>query len=445
MQSAGVFSSTSGTIHPATGVAAGCRFTSNSTVTASDLRPFVSYRRRSVLSKGSSKVCTFLVPSHRGRPSYGVGFSIGKRNFCARADGSQDQSSSPIAPLELESPIGQFLSQILKSHPHLLPAAIDQQLERLAADRDAAAQQEEPSTSSTELVLYRRIAELKAEERRKALEEIMYALIVQKFMDVSVSLIPTILLSADASGKVDTWPNQDKELEAAHSPEALEMIKEHLALVLGNRNALSDSATVAQISKLRVGQVYAASVMYGYFLRRVDQRFQLEKSMKSLPFRMNEESDAEQVKGSHPENEGGNMQESASTQGAAAAAMALAAMAGAAAPAGPDFNPIVFGQTGIKPCTLRTYVMSFDPQTLQRYATMRSKEGVNIIEKHAEALFGRPEIQITSDGSMAVAKDEIIRISFTGLTSLVLEAVTFGSFLWDVESYVDSKYHFVTK
>jgi len=70
---------------------------------------------------------------------------------------------------------------------------------------------------------------------------------------------------------------------------------------------------------------------------------------------------------------------------------------------------------------------------------------VNIIERHAEALFGRPEIHITPDGSMAVTKDEILRISFTGLTSMVLEAVTFGSFLWDVESHVDSRYHFVRK
>jgi hypothetical protein len=31
-------------------------------------------------------------------------------------------------------------------------------------------------------------------------------------------------------------------------------------------------------------QVYAASIMFGYFLRRVDQRFQLEKSIGTLSF-----------------------------------------------------------------------------------------------------------------------------------------------------------------
>lgn len=30
-------------------------------------------------------------------------------------------------------------------------------------------------------------------------------------------------------------------------------------------------------------QVYAASIMFGYFLRRVDKRFQLEASLGTLP------------------------------------------------------------------------------------------------------------------------------------------------------------------
>nr|AFK47814.1 unknown [Lotus japonicus] len=88
-------------------------------------------------------------------------------------------------------------------------------------------------------------------------------------------------------------------------------------------------------------------------------------------------------------------------------------------------------------------MMSFDGETLQRYATIRSKESVSIIEKHTEALFGRPDAVITPEGKINSSKDEIIKISFGGLKRLVLEAVTFGSFLWDVESYVDSRYHFV--
>ncbi|KAJ0533925.1 hypothetical protein HanOQP8_Chr09g0320901 [Helianthus annuus] len=289
--------------------------------------------------------------------------------------------TAPIAPLQLESPIGQFLTQILVSHPHLVPSAVDQQqLEQLQTDRDAQEQNEEPSTETTDLVLYKRIAEVKANERKKALEEIFCALVVRKFMDANVSLVPSITPSPP------TYPAQDDKLELLHSPEALEMIQNHLALILGNR--AGEASSIAEISKLRVSQVYAASVMYGYFLKRVDQ---LEKSTKVLPEGIDradsnirqQASGDERVPSSHPKS--------------------------------------LLGQ--------QSNTGGFD-----------KKEAVSIIEKHTEALFGKPEIVITP---VDFSKDEVIKISFGGLRRLVLEAVTFGSFLWDVESYVDSRYHFV--
>lgn len=271
---------------------------------------------------------------------------------------------------------------------------------------------------------------MKANERRKALEEILYALVVKKFMDASVSLIPTIApTSSDPSGRVDTWPSQDEKLEQLHSPESYEMIQNHLALILGNR--LGDSAAVAEISKLRVGQVYAASVMYGYFLKRVDQRFQLEKSMKMLPNASDaEDSSVQQALGDMRPTGGEGSYPDVSSHPEMSSWSA-----GGVSPGG-------FGY-GIKASRLRSYVMSFDGETLQRYATIRSKEAVSIIEKHTEALFGRPEIVITPQGTVDSSNDEQIKISFGGLKRLVLEAVTFGSFLWDVESHVDSRYHFV--
>uniref|UniRef100_A0A0D6R3H1 UV-B-induced protein At3g17800, chloroplastic n=1 Tax=Araucaria cunninghamii TaxID=56994 RepID=A0A0D6R3H1_ARACU len=351
-----------------------------------------------------------------------------------RAGGNEGESCKRIAPLQLESPTGQLLSQLLTEHPHLLPAAVDQQLERIIADRDADAQQGPPSTTGTELILYRRIAELKAAERQRTLEEIIYALIVQKFMDAGVSLIPNISTSDPITGRVDTWSKQDHKLERVHSPEAFEMIKNHLALVFGNR--MLDTNAIAQIGKLRVGQVYAASVMYGYFLRRVDQRFQLEERMKALPFGLNEEADVEQFHGSDPKHE------DKFQMGSSSGEIASSTGPGRGTASEPEFDDTVFGGGRVKPCKLKSYVVSFDQETLQRYTTMRSKEGVSIIDRHSEALFGRPA-QILS-GSVAASNDETIRISFSGLISLVLEAVTFGSFLWDVESYVDSRCHFVT-
>ncbi|KAK9115757.1 hypothetical protein Sjap_014704 [Stephania japonica] len=352
------------------------------------------------------------------------------------SNSSSGSSDYRVAPLELESPIGQFLSEILRSHPHLVPAAVDQQLEQLKTDVNAekGKPSEEASGSGTDLVLYRRIAEVKANERKKALEEILYALIVQKFMDANVSLTPAVA-SPSADARVDNWPSQEEKIEELHSQEAFEMIKNHLSLILGNR--MGDSSTVAQISKLRVGQVYAASVMYGYFLKRVDQRFQLEKSMKLLPYASDEEesdimkSVVEEMRPPPMNNEVHEMEQMESQHPEVSAFSAGGVSSGG------------FGHA-IKATRLRTYVMSFDTETLQKYATIRSKEAVSIIERHTEALFGRPEIVITPQGTIDSSKDERIKISFGGLKRLVLEAVTFGSFLWDVESYVDSRYHFVT-
>ena len=267
---------------------------------------------------------------------------------------------------------------------------------------------------------------MKANDRRKALEEILYALVVQKFMGANISLIPSI--TPDPSGRVDSWPSEDGRLEQLHSVEAYEMIQNHVSLILGNR--VGDSTSVAEISKLRVGQLYAASVMYGYFLKRVDQRFQLEKTMKILPNAAEEEKNVHQT-----------VMDDTRPVGGEDTSHVMSHPEVSTWPGG-DVSPGGFGY-GIKPTRLRSYVMSFDSDTLQRYATIRSKEAVSIIEKHTEALFGRPEIVITPEGAIDSSKDENIKISFGGLKRLVLEAVTFGSFLWDVESYVDSRYHFV--
>ncbi|CAN8321104.1 unnamed protein product [Cochlearia groenlandica] len=414
--------------------------------TASFIQSPVSLRRASSKTASPSILLTSSSPAltrFHLRKNSSLRFSRSsshRRSFVVKSASSSSSSSSgdndttdSIAPLRLKSPVGQFLSQILVSHPHLVPAAVEQQLEQLQTDRRDAEEQNIDS-SGTDIVLYRRIAEVKEKERRRALEEILYALVVKKFMDANVSLVPSITSSfTDPSGRVDTWPTQeDGELERLHSPEVFEMIQNHLSVILKNR--VGDLATVAQISKLGVGQVYAASVMYGYFLKRIDQRFQLEKTMKILPGGFSEgetriEQAVKEIERSYYYDE--EEEEAEETYQAVSSNQEEVGGINAS------------GEKTKQSSRLKTYVMSFDGETLQRYATIRSREAVGIIEKHTEALFGRPEIVITAQGTIDSSKDEHIKISFKGLKRLVLEAVTFGSFLWDVESHVDSRYHFV--
>lgn len=354
-----------------------------------------------------------------GIPRLGAGmYKCRPRGLTVRASGDSAGNPVPVSPLEFESPVGQLLAQILQTHPHLLPAAIDQQLENLQTDRDA---QKEEAASSQDF-LYKRIAEVKEKERRKALEEIIYSMIVHKFLDNDISMIPKISPTSDPTGRVDFWPNQEQKLESVHSPEAFEMIQSHLSIVLGER-LVGPLETTVQISKIKLGKLYAASLMYGYFLRRVDQRYQLERAMNTLPKGFDE--DRARFEDPRPAN---RLWDPDSL---------IRILPDSGEPDG-DFT-----DTGEeKSYRLRSYVMYLDAETLQRYATIRSKEAISLIEKQTQALFGRPDIRIAGDGSIETANDEVVSITFSGLTMLVLEAVGFGSFLWDAESYVESKYHF---
>nr|CAN68920.1 hypothetical protein VITISV_039448 [Vitis vinifera] len=279
-----------------------------------------------------------------------------------------------------------------------------------------------PLMLHTRLTRVRRIAAVREKERQKVLEEILYCLIVQKFVDKNISMIPKISATSDPVGRVDFWPNQEQKLESIHSPEAFEMIQSHLSLVLGER-LVGPLDTIVQISKIKLGKLYAASIMYGYFLKRVDERYQLERTMKTLPEGFNENRLSFEDPG--PANRLWDPD-------------SLIRI-----PADDDDDGGMLDSVEGGSYRLRSYVMYLDAETLQRYATIRSKEAISLIEKQTQALFGKPDVRVSEDGSLDTSNDEVVSITFSGLTMLVLEAVAFGSFLWDSETYVESKYHFL--
>lgn len=368
------------------------------------------------LSHGLTRNCSFANPKLEAGPQ-----KLRTRSIVTRAYGNSGGDLIPMAPLQLESPVGQLLAQILHTHPHLLLATAEQQLENLQSQRDIP--EETTAPSSEDLFLYKRIAEVKEKERRKMVEEILYCLVVQKFVENTITLIPKISTTSDPAGRVDFWPNQEQKLESVHSPEAFEMILSHLSLVLGER-AVGPLDTIVQISKIKLGKLYAASIMYGYFLRRVDERYQLERSMNTLPEGFGEEEiityeepisekqlwDPDSLIRIYPDEDGGGIVDSRNEE---------------------------------RPYKLKSYVMYLDAETLQRYATIRSKEAISLIERQTQALFGRPDVTVAEDGSLGASNDEAVSLTFSGLTMLVLEAVAFGSFLWDAENHAESKYPFI--
>ena len=240
------------------------------------------------------------------------------------------------------------------------------------------------------------------------------------------------------------------------------MVKNHLKQLLGPdpsesaspfMNTVSRAMMMVKISKLQAAQVYAASVMFGYFLRKVDKRFQLEVQMGTLP-KSQEETIAALEKlfqndGKKPidieNNDSGS-----SGKGA--------------------FSNNDGSDDSEDDSALRRYIETFDESTLNATARMVSREGMVLAERQTGALFGNisdlaNEMQkaleegvegnrepITSAEMLSermndvVSADKVstITVAYSTQKRVVLEAVAFGSFLRDVEEKV-GEYELLTE
>lgn len=255
---------------------------------------------------------------------------------------------------------------------------------------------------------------MKELECQHAVEEVMYMLIVHSFYKINVPMVPN-LSKCISNGRLDIWSSKDQELGSIHGIELLEMVREHLSNILrlqGKSDSTGDWTTI-KIERLQLGRLYAASIMYGYFLKSVSLRHSLELSFSSN----NEDISWDQMmhlSRSHFRKQG---KENAVTLGCSvdkASSLYAAAQRGKAE-------------------KLRGYMMGFNSATLKLCSKLRSFEAANLTENHSWALFGNPE-------TSSIDKDEVVSILVSGLKRLILEAVAFGTFLWDVEWYVDSKY-----
>ncbi|KFM26414.1 WD repeat-containing protein 89-like protein [Auxenochlorella protothecoides] len=186
------------------------------------------------------------------------------------------QNGAPSPPT---TSLGEMASYYLSVQPHLFQETVDRQFSLLqeAKEKDQASESGEgTSSTSTDLVLSRRMAEVQRAERGRAVEDLMYVCILGKFRDLGVDMLPRIEEVQESSDTLRALT------EGVHSREALDMVKEHVLGVLGPAS-MAYAATKIKMSALQAAQVYAASVLFGYFLRRVDTRFQLAKSLDMLP------------------------------------------------------------------------------------------------------------------------------------------------------------------
>lgn len=344
------------------------------------------------------------------------GTSVGcRRSLFVVASGSSSSKcefGGLNAPLEPATPVGRLLSTVLLNDRKYFHVAVQKQLEKLAYERDEAVARMNLSLGSDEAFLHRRIAEVKELECQASVEDIMYMLISYKFSGIRVHLIPR-LSKCMYNGRLEIWPCKDWELESIHSCEVLEMVREHLTTVLGwkEKSNVADNWTPTEVQKFKLCQVYAASVLYGYFLKSASLRHHLEKKLDHINPYLDIAS-YNQLLLSEIRSLGSEIVPFGCIGGTRSTSVGQI--------------PLLREKKQDK---LKYYVMSFDPETLQMWAKPKSKEALNLIEKHSYALFGDKKTGL-------VASDEVILTSLASLKRIVLEAIAFGSFLWDAEEYV---------
>ncbi|KAL0561706.1 hypothetical protein IC582_002147 [Cucumis melo] len=335
----------------------------------------------------------------------------------ASTGASHCEFGSLNTPLDPKSSVGKHLSRVLQNYRHLFHVSVEDELKRLADDRHAALHRMLLAADSDEALLHR-IAQLKEHECQIAVQDVMYMLIFYRFSEIRVNLVPK-LSRCVYNGRLEILPCKDWELESIYELEVLEMIKEHITTVIGLRadSSVTDNWAMTNIRQAHLGRVYVASILYGYFLKSAILRHHLEQKL-AIPNKHRN--------GGHPKTFlqfpemclygfrnllSGRLSNMLSV----------------------PHNQVLNSDQETEPEKLKRFLTGFDSEALQRCAKLKSKEALNLIENHSYALLGNEEVGFFEN-------NEVLVTSFSSLKRLVLEAVAFGSFLWDAEEYVDTIY-----
>ena len=393
------------------------------------------------------------------------------------------------APAELKSATGQMLDYYLLYQPHLFEDTVEQMLERLQQEKEAHESTGSSSTSDgnnkkkvestrkeeeeVSITLSRRMKEVRMKEVKVSVEDVMYMCVVQKFQALGIPLLPPL-----NQPYVDA-PQGNLQLltEGVHSKEAVELVREHLLGVMGPLGGDSSGiplTAMVRMSKLQAAQVYAASIMFGYFLRQVDSRFQLDKALGTLGTG-GSEIDQEVTGSAFADGADGNVDflSRESTDDAVARLEQLFANSAI----DDDGNPIASSSSPSSSSSgrkggqgsedakmaLRQYIQTFNQETLAATARLVSHEGASLVERQSTGLFGSVK-ELQEDMKDAVGQEhetlqdlvkkieqavnegkvKSLTMSCGTQRRMVLEAVAYGAFLRDVETKVNREYDLLT-
>ncbi|KAJ8899502.1 hypothetical protein K2173_018476 [Erythroxylum novogranatense] len=323
----------------------------------------------------------------------------------------EPSSGSLNTPLEPRSEVGKYLSGLFLNQKQFFHEAVTKELELLAAKRDASLVLLSRDSGSDDDTLYRKIGQMKLQECHDDVEEVMYMLIISKFSEIRVPLVPK-LSRCIYNNRLEIGPSKNWDLESIHNIEVLKMVKEYVSELIGLRvnSSVADNWATTEISRLHLAQSYAGSILYGYLLKSAFLRYHMERCLaKENQYDNETKAHCENLSSNELKNivSGlkGNIQSAPSRRGSV-------------------------WKEGLSE-DFRWYLMGFDINAFRRSANPNSIEGIHLINKHCHALFW-------DDRTGPLNNDEMILTSFLSMKRLALEAIAFGSFLWDTERCVGS-------
>jgi len=399
---------------------------------------------------------------------------------CLAADRSPEEMGQGLAkaPAPYQSGTGERLAWMLQNEPDMFDLAVDSEIQRLGdilvklekkeaakyekdkADGDAdAAAKDGPSedlSSEMRMTLFQRQVEVERGEVTRAVQDLLYTVIVSEFAGAGIELVP-----AGLDGLVQLPPVDFKALvQGVHTEDAIALVREHLMVFAPQPppGAGSGPLVFAKMSKLQMTQAYGASVMFGYFLRRMDRRFQLEKSIGTLK---------DMARGPSASGKGTSLfaeeEDSSAADEVRARLEALFRDGASHLSADDDDSVESTSEPGDRPEELRehmdlkAYIAKFDQQTIMEASRILSVEGLRVVQHHVSSVFGNVEelqrqvgevcggdsvqsVEEFQQNFQAAVQDDAIEtltLTYGAQRRVILEGVAFGSFLRDAEERIE--------
>eukprot|EP00747_Dinoflagellata_sp_TGD_P190454 gnl/TRDRNA2_/TRDRNA2_52261_c0_seq1.p1 gnl/TRDRNA2_/TRDRNA2_52261_c0~~gnl/TRDRNA2_/TRDRNA2_52261_c0_seq1.p1 ORF type:complete len:476 (-),score=91.02 gnl/TRDRNA2_/TRDRNA2_52261_c0_seq1:188-1537(-) len=239
---------------------------------------------------GVSKPRAFMPagPSQARLEGFAPGAQASAESEPAKPRGEAVLENWSQGPAEIHSQQGQIANYMLKDNTNLFQYHVEEQLEALNAQREdeereqlELEQKADKDTEASTLLLRKRKDEVRRTERSRVAMELIYLMVCSKFKSFEVPMIPAMKDGAEVQFR-------QADLDALHglnsklyTGQALELIQDQLFKIIRDQS-MSVPGTRLRSPLFELGWVYAACAKFGYSLRKMEKRFQLEKMAGSF-------------------------------------------------------------------------------------------------------------------------------------------------------------------